>query len=490
MFEKLISQHLYLNKISSLTFMLLLVLMHLYLLPDVINADQLIAKEETDKIKQSWNEVFPIFAGIFGTVDIKIESNAIVCLEDFEEFLRELCRSKNLKLIKTTVTGEQIASLPKPLILIYDDKSNFLVVPEVFEYEQNTAYQVLYSGRQPILVTDLKEKNQLSGEAWYIEHRGEKEVSYEQSGLSLQMSEAIHNFGLVEPGKIQVGLKIKNMGKAPIIVEKPKGSCRCAVAEFADDIILQPLEQTELNISVSIGRGNKGFRYSILIPIENTVRNERHHIIFDVMGNCVDNLPEIVPEKLNFIDVKVGKTNKRVITITESSKTQINNTMLVSSTPALIPSIVDRNSHENKDVCIIEVILEGKLLKMGKTYYETILIETGNAKQSQLKVPVHITTAPQVRVIPSMIAWGMPKIGEKLTRSLSFSSPYGGHLLVSECIAPDGFETLVKKADKEIEIIVSRTFNKLGVNKNHLRIVFAGPPKTEILVPMYAYVQE
>jgi hypothetical protein len=164
--------------------------------------------------------------------------------------------------------------------------------------------------------------------------------------------------------------------------------------------------------------------------------------------------------------------------------------MFTSSNPALIPSIVNRSSFEHKNVCTIEVTLDSKSLGMGKTYNENILVETGNPKHSQLTIPIHITTTPQIRIAPSMIAWGMPKIGEELTRSLSLTSPYGEHLLVSECVAPDDFETQIKDIGEEIEITIVKQFNKFGINKSHLKVVFANPPKTEISVPMYVYVQE
>ncbi len=198
----------------------------------------------------------------------------------------------------------------------------------------------------------------------------------------------------------------------------------------------------------------------------------------------------ILPEKLKFINVKKGEECKQTFSLAEGARCDLGNIKLDSSSPAVIPVVAATQLYIDHESYLIEVTVETGMLAAGQSYDEFIEVKTENPKYAHIKIPVHIEIAPPIKVSPSLVAWGMAKIGEKLSRTIHLSSPYGESLEVLKIISPADIETAVKVISKDLELVISEKFNKTGRYEEHMKIVFAKPSGVEIIIRMYGLVEE
>ncbi len=146
------------------------------------------AKNKTNAIKMDWNNVASVFANAFGTVDINIKSDDVIDFKDFEIFLSQLSGRTNSSFLKTNVSIEQLALVPKPLILKNQNTEGPIVLLDIFQPDQVPVYQLLYSSSRPVLFSRNDLENIWSGEVWYIENPSNIGIMHKSDELSLQIS--------------------------------------------------------------------------------------------------------------------------------------------------------------------------------------------------------------------------------------------------------------------------------------------------------------
>jgi len=448
-----------------------------------------------DCLKTYWNNVCYVFVNTFGTTDLKIKSDKVINYEVFEIFLSKLHGRTNSRFIKKNSSIEQLYLLPKPLILKGKVTDRPIVLLNVFPSKQALIYQVLFSGNSPVLFSQKDLEKLWSGGVGCIENPDSVEIIHESGDLSLQIDKLSHNFGIVEPStNVQTSIRIKNLSEVPLEIKTIRSSCVCTITTGDGKDFLQPGDETERNISISIGKGNKGFRYLVFMTFEDKANGKTSGLKFEFMGNCIDNSPVISPEKLEFTNIKANanKEYEQIVSITETSQNDLGNVRVSSSHPA-IAAEKTTNETELSDGCniyFIKVKVKSNMILAGKSYDEFVEIKTENPKYENLKIPVHIEAAPLVKAAPSLVAWGMPKIGQRLSRTVNLSSPYGYELEVSKIIAPDDTEVTIKQVCKKLRLAISKTFTNKGGQKEEVKIIFAKPNNTEVIIPMYALVVE
>lgn len=429
---------------------------------------------------------------MFGIADIKLESNDINTPKEFKTFLLSFSKRNNLNCILKKITTKQLNILPKPVVLFTKNPSELLALLDIVTFgENNTSYQVFW-GRStvPTLLNEKDLEGIWSGEALYFDSANHRDINYKSGKLLLQFNKAVHNFGVVESSQVQTTVRIVNVGKTAVVVKQPISSCTCTISQIKGNNILGPMETKELLISVSIDKGSKGFRQSIIIPLEDMAKKEKHQFKLEVIGNSIVLLPSAVPEKLNFVDVKIGQIKTQTVAITESPFAKIGNFEITSSNPAIMPVIVESRFFNNKQTYIVEVTLDSNQLEKGKQYDETVLLKNDVVKHKSFSIPLHISTAPQIRVFPSIISWGMPCRNKQLSTGISLISPYGEDISIKEIKTPDNVAVLVKDKTTELTLTVTAKFIKPGRSEDFLKIYFNTPVGAEVVIPIYSYFED
>ena len=455
-----------------------------------------------DNFSRRWEKTSTVLADMFGTTNLLIaDSNKLSCLDAFEKFVSREAAKNNRTLIEKTVDINDLPSLPKPLILLNIDKTDFTVLLGIFEFEQYKVYQVLYNEDSPKLIKAQKLLTEWAGEVWYTENTNQKKVVQKSDSLELQVSQSIYNFGLVKPSKQHGAIQIKNTGKNPIKIKRAKSSCSCTVTKPDTDIILQPSQETEIDLAVSVRDGQRGFRHSIIFPIEDLNNKEKHFFKIDVMGNCdieetvdgmvnsSDALLKIAPRKLLFTNVKLGGVYKQELLLTAKPEFKLDSIHLKSSTPMLALSALEKIPYQEMNKHLIEISLDGRQMEKGKKYDERIYLDTDNDQYKHIEIPVHIETEPVIKVYPSKIIWGVANMNEKLSRTIYFTSPYGDDLKIAKCVVPNNTKTEIKELGKDINLTVTSQFSKPGEHQEELKFFFSSPEGLEISIPMLVNVR-
>ncbi|MHA1834818.1 MAG: tetratricopeptide repeat protein, partial [Candidatus Baldrarchaeia archaeon] len=193
----------------------------------------------------------------------------------------------------------------------------------------------------------------------------------------------------------------------------------------------------------------------------------------------------ILPDKLKFMNIKKGEKRKQTFSLREGSQCDLGNIRVVSSNPAIIPVLIDTQLYIDHKNYLIEVTVNSNLLKKGESYDEFVKVETEHPEFKHIDIPVHIEVMPPIKIMPSLIAWGTPKLGETLSYTVCLSSSYEDELEVMKIASPGDIEIAIKEIDKGLELVLSKEFNTIGRYEKEIKVIFAKPSGVEITIPMY-----
>lgn len=458
--------------------------------------------EKNINFKRCWDGTSTVLAHMFGTTNVNVmQDGKVKSLKDFESFIAKQAISSNVALTQKILTVDDLLSLPKPLILLDKDKSGFTILLDIYKIGSSRLYHVLHGGYSPKIVDTQVLQKGWSGNAWFVDNMSSGGIIHDAGKLKLQISKSFHNFGLVETPKQETSIKIKNISEVPIKLKKTKSSCSCTTTMLAYDTILQPLQEMDLDCVVSLKKGQHGFRYWIIIPLEDMTRKDRSLLKVEVMGNFyakekfTGNSTKAVTletssKRLFFKNVKLNETPKQTFVITVPGESELDDVKVMCSSQALTSSALEKEPFQDINKYLVELTLNSSLLEKGKRYDEVVSFKIDNSEHKQVEIPVQIEVLPTIKLLPSAIVWGMVDVGEKRTKSIKFTSPYGGKLEISKCILPEGFESKIEKIGDYIRLNVTGEFNKPTKYLKEIKVLFSSPEEKEISIPMFANVRK
>lgn len=461
-----------------------------------------LAVNENNNFERCWNRTLPVLSDVFGSTDIAIaSSNRMKSINDFESFVNKCAQRNGLKLIKRTVHFIELEHLPKPLMLINKNETGFTLLLDIFKSQINTniEYQILHAENKPVVITQENLQKDWEGEIWLLEKKDHGSVRHASGDIILELNKIAYNFGLVEPSRQKSILTIKNLSNIPVKLKKAKTSCSCTITKLPDNIILQPLQEIESSVSVSINENKKAFRYAIIIPFEDIEGNNTDALKIDVMGNCNvheehinDNATysslKTIPEKILFHDIKVGKIYKQKFTIILPYGQELQNLEIISNSKFLSSAFLERVPYQKTNEYLVELTLNSSTLRKGNKYDDLIAIKTTNEDYSNFEIPVHIETLPELRAYPSSINLGNIKIGEEISRTIYLKSLHDKDLKVLKCITPSGINTTFDKVRKDIVLTINALFDEPMKYQEEIKIVLSNPAKQDILIPIHANI--
>ena len=240
-------------------------------------------------------------------------------------------------------------------------------------------------------------------------------------------------------------------------------SCRCTLATFEPNNIIAPGIASELTIHrTPPGQRTLGFRDRIAIQIEDMTTQQKGTFIFEILGNCDGQTIFPVPETVNFGRIKSYDKVERIVRLSESNAEKFSITDIKSDNSAFKTKI-DKNRHDNLRDYIIHIYLESAELLPGKINGE-ILIKTNHPRFAEFRIPVNVEILPQVRAIPSVLSWGIVKLGSYHKKSLQLKSIDDKTELVIEKIYTSNDINISKKKldDNTFEIEFGKLFDNLG----------------------------
>ena len=119
-----------------------------------------------------------------------------------------------------------------------------------------------------------------------------------QSGPEIEFEEIVHDYGdLPYNGNGECEFRFTNTGDAPLVIQKPKSSCRCTVPSWPDKPIL-PGESDVIKVTY---RTNRVGNFNKVVTVtSNALKNST--VVLRIKGRVLDQPTETLPEKTDGFD--------------------------------------------------------------------------------------------------------------------------------------------------------------------------------------------
>jgi hypothetical protein len=390
--------------------------------------------------------------------------------EILERYLSEQAKFQKDELFKYKFRYDDLKYVPLPAILPTRDNRSFYILLAVLEGDKQLRFQCIWGGRNPKLL-NIADMRMLFGtepiETWLFLKELPEGVIRKIGDGAIKIDNLYHNFGFINwenlTWPLECSFNISNISKTPLQVEYIQKSCQCISATLEPNNIIEAGKASKLTVKrVPPGRRTIGFRDKIALQIEETATKQKETITFEILGNCDGQTIFPVPEEVNFGKINPGDKGERIVRISESDAEKFCVTEVKSNNPAFGTGI-DINHHDNSRDYIIHIHFESAGLSPGKINGE-ISIKTDHPRFAEFSIPVNAEILPQVRAIPSILSWGLVKLGSSYKRSLQLTPIDEKIQFVIEKIdIPNDIMVSKKKlADNTILVDFSKVFDHPG----------------------------
>jgi hypothetical protein len=419
-------------------------------------------------------------------------------LETLERYLSEQAKLQEVEFFKYKFTYDELKYVPLPAILPTKDKRSSYVLLAVLEGDKQLRFQCIWGGRNPKLL-NIADMRMLFGaepiETWlFLKELPEGGIREIGDG-AVKIDNLYHNFGFINwenlTWSLECSFNISNIGKTPLQVGYIQRSCQCTMANFEPNNIIQAGMASKLTIKrTPPGRRTLGFRDKIAIQIEDTDTKRKETIMFEILGNCDGQTIFPVPEEVNFGGIKPGGKGERIVRISESDAEKFSITEVKSNNPAFETGIDINHNDDSRDY-IIHINFESAGL-LPRNVNGKISIKTDHPRLAEFRIPVNAEILPQVRAIPSVLSWGLVKLGSSYKRSLQLTPIDEKNQFTIEKIDIPSDIRISKKELEDNTIIVefSKVFDRPGNWQENATLHIRYLGNTNIIrIPLVGLVQ-
>jgi hypothetical protein len=363
-----------------------------------------------------------------------------------------------LRSMKKATVGSQ------PLLVVVHRNGHFYGLLGTMDIDGTRLFQLVHGDSQVWLAS--KEQMNRAGfkEVWHLQP-GSRGVPFRVGDGELIIDKVYENFGELKPQQEVRGTFIlENTGKKTIILGVPQTSCTCTIPNIKESTKLEPGGKKEMEVIFQSGASTSA-RQTIVMKCYEEGTGVSQTFPLELFGNQRRSM-EIMPTSLDFGLVVPSEEVFRTINLKEMPTDRFT---ILKVDVGQLPITYTRQE---------EIAPDG--LKFYRTEFKFVLQDekiegnqsgviefTTDSKQfPNVKIPVVYKVAPVIRAIPSIVSFGMLKVGEKAESKVEFEARTGEPVAAIVKSLPNSV-TFEKKSDA---YLVSFMPEQSGIWENVLEL--------------------
>lgn len=386
------------------------------------------------------------------------------------------------------VLSNMVASTIPPVVLVSRDDHLCLLLGAI-DVDGELMYQLLHGDSAVTLATKAKLLKAGFKEAWRLKGKGAGVPIEVGTSCELLVNRVLHNFGEVKPDEsLHCKFQLTNTGLGTIIVDKPRTSCGCTTTDLSKARKLRPGETTDVEVFVQ-SKGSPSMEESVVLTaFEQDSSIPRHQEL--LLLGCQRPLMAVVPSSIDFGTVVPGEAYYRTVRMNEVDTDEFTVTRVDSGKVPITHEVVEAQNADGLSTYRIQLGLKVDHKWVGKQLGE-LTIATSSRFRPQLKIPVRFEVQPNVRVEPSVMAFGAVKAGRISQQRVQIVSRDAEAPRVQVVSVPK--ECSVKIAEESLSsaLIATVQLNRVGVWQDSIKVQVANSKgKEAIEINCTAYVRE
>ena len=407
--------------------------------------------------------------------------------EDLLKKLNEEASSINGVITQNDVAEclDELANRPEPgpcepILLVHPLGHLYLLLGTV-TIEGVLTYQIIH-GDSTIGLVDREGLDKAGFKTAWKFHKVADEIPINFAGSHLTVDRIYENFGKVTPlSELEANVTFTNTGQVPLVFETDV-SCRCTVLDDFDSTDLEPGESRNLKIKFQSSAGSAE-RHSVFVTCYE--KGTGYSVQVELLLLASQQQPMTVePSKLNFGEVRKGKTCKRIINLTEVPTDRFSVTGFDPNGNPILGTV--KAANDDGDLKTYQVEIEftpENPLEEGSFKFFTI--ETNSLLRPLVRIPFEYTLKSGIYAEPNVISLGSIEQGASIEKTVKLISAENESFHVSVLNKPEDCSVEIHEGKGESTLEVKIVPETEGILQGEIELQVQTEAGTSGLVVKY-----
>lgn len=249
------------------------------------------------------------------------------------------------------------------------------------------------------------------------------ELAYADSGPKAIVPQHEFNFGSVPQGqKVEHEFVLRNTGDQDLVIQRIAPSCGCTAAAMSASAV-KPGASEKIKVSFNTA-GFYGTKTKSVHVLTNS--RETPELVLKMTGIVVRGV-NVAPERIEFGDVPLSasramRTKEFSVEIVDDAGREITAVRSFSKFLEVVP--LDRSGKVQRySVTMLPGVARGE-------FRDRVVIEFKDPSHSAVNVPVIASISGDIRVIPSLISFGIVDGSDAIERRIRFENHSGQNVTI------------------------------------------------------------
>ncbi len=407
--------------------------------------------------------------------------------EDLLKKLNEEASSINGVITQNDVAEclDELANRPEPgpcepILLVHPLGHLYLLLGTV-TIEGVLTYQIIH-GDSTIGLVDREDLDKAGFKTAWKFHKVADEIPINFAGSHLTVDRIYENFGKVTPlSELEANVTFTNTGQVPLVFETDV-SCRCTVLDDFDSTDLEPGESRNLKIKFQSSAGSAE-RHSVFVTCYE--KGTGYSVQVELLLLASQQQPMTVePSKLNFGEVRKGKTCKRIINLTEVPTDRFSVTGFDPNGNPILGTVKAANDDGDLKTYQVEIEFTPENPLEPNTY-QFFTIETNSLLRPMVRIPFEYTLKSGVYPEPEVLSLGSVELGKPIERTVKLISAEGARFNCSEVNKPEECSVEVREGMEAVTLEIKVTPETAGMLHGEINLQIQTESETGELTVKY-----
>lgn len=381
-------------------------------------------------------------------------------------------------------------SIP-PTILVHESGHLSCVLGKLSR-EGKQFYQLLHGDTKPYLFAASQLKEAGFRDAWIVKREYFSGVPIRVGSGTVRINSLWHTFGEVRPFGVEVTeFVITNDGREVIVLDKPKTSCGCAVADFGNTNSLRPGESAPMKVTIQTG-GVPSMRQAIWLQFFERSTGASRRLGLQVFA-FQRQFMIVSPNELDFGTIAPSNEHEkpsRTVRLVEVPTDRFRMEGIGVGTLPIEYAVSESKTPDGMTSYRLTLALNAKDSQAGE-HSGTIQVKTNSTLRPTVSIPVRFRIKPRVTAVPETLTFGAPYVGVTLEQRFRLSLRTDGETLsVTDIEAPKECSVAPIEDGNQREFLVKARFMEAGVWEGVIKLHVQSATWSETVeVSCVAYVR-
>ena len=257
--------------------------------------------------------------------------------------------------------------------------------------------------------------------AWQVSRSEPSPVPIHVGKTMLQVERLLYYVGATRSGeRPSCKVRLKNIGRVPVILDRPSASCMCTIIDMIERKDLLPGAALDFGVSTE-ARGAPTLRATVTLPVYESGSGSSREIKFTILG-YEPAQRSFYPQMIEFGTVTGGSTARQTVAFKEMPTNRFHIAELDCDDRAIRYTLETVNAADGLSTYFLHFVVSPSAGNVAE-HRGTIRVKTTGMTTNTDLIPFHYTVAPSVRAIPQVVALGSIPVGQSRQATVRFQWP-------------------------------------------------------------------